>query len=240
MPSTGRRSTTVLCRAQAQQRPRRRRLAPGEGSQGVARHGPAGARRRLRPDRLRAQPRPGGQAPHRQQRAHARHSRRAAARRLRAEPRSSSSTSTVPRTPECAGQHLHPRRRVARQPRRRLRLPGGAVRRCGRALRRARFHQCRRRGRQPVPDGRAGAARGRLGLQERASFGGDPNRLYVSPFLGLASRRLRGDDRLAQGWPARRYPQGRDCSAAACTTSSRCGSPSARNTSSSPTRWSRS
>ena len=36
----------------------------------------------------------------------------------------------------------------------------------GGALRHSRLHQCRRRRRQPVPHGRAGAARGRLGLQE--------------------------------------------------------------------------
>ena len=36
----------------------------------------------------------------------------------------------------------------------------------GGALRHPRLHQCRRRRRQPVPDDRAGAARGRLGLQE--------------------------------------------------------------------------
>ena len=72
------------------------------------------------------------------------------------------------------------------------------------------------------------------------SFGGDPEpALSELAFLRLSPRRLRGDARLAQGRPAGRHSQGRDCSAAACTISSRCGSRSARNTSSSPTRWRR-
>ena len=71
------------------------------------------------------------------------------------------------------------------------------------------------------------------------SFGGDPNALYLS-----ASRRAATS---AAAWSS---PNGRSrgcraissrarCSAAACTTSSRCGCRSARATSSSPTRWSR-
>ena len=67
---------------------RRRRARPAGTRQRaarLARHGPAGARRRLRSDRLCAQSRSGRQAPHRQQRHDARGHRRAAARRLRSE-----------------------------------------------------------------------------------------------------------------------------------------------------------
>ena len=102
----------------------------------------------------------------RQQRQGARGHRRARAPRLRAE-RDREARHLPHQAGERAGEHLHPRRRMARQPRRRLRVPGRAVREGGRALRHPRLHQCRRRRRQPVPDDRAGAARGRLGLQER-------------------------------------------------------------------------
>ena len=51
---------------------------------------------------------------------------------------------------------------------------------CRRAFRGARFHQCHRCRRQPVPDGRAGAARGRLDLYRNAeTFGGDSKRLHL-------------------------------------------------------------
>ena len=57
----------------------RRRAAAGQGADGLARHGPAGARRRLRPKRLRAEPRSDPQALRTQQRARARAHRRAQA-----------------------------------------------------------------------------------------------------------------------------------------------------------------
>ncbi len=109
-----------------------------------------------------------------------------------------------------AGQRLHPWRRLARQPRRRLRVPGGAVRQCGRALRRPRLHQRRRSGRQPVSDGRTGAARGGLGLSQRQDVRRRSRAdLSVVAFVRLAPLRLRADARLAQGGSAGRHRQGR-------------------------------
>ena len=66
--------------------------AARQGSAGLARHGPEGARRRLRPDGLCAEPRSGAQAQHVQQRPRARAARRAEAAAPTGRSRSSSST----------------------------------------------------------------------------------------------------------------------------------------------------
>ncbi len=136
-----------------------------QGAACLARHGSAGARRRLRPAGLCAQSRPGRQAPHRQQRQGPRRDRRAGAGFVRAD-RHRESRHLPHARGQRAHQHLHSWRRLARQPRRRLCVPGGALRQCRRALRHPRLHQCRRSRRQPVPDGRAGAARGGVGLSQ--------------------------------------------------------------------------
>ena len=130
----------------------------------------------------------------------ARRHRRAAARRVRPDRDRESSTSTGPARPNAPiNIFIHGGAWRANRGRR-LRVPGGAVRQCRRALRHPRLHQCRRRGRQPVPDGRAGAARGRLGLQQRRSRSAAiPTALSVVAFVRLASVRLRADHRLAQG-----------------------------------------
>ena len=74
-----------------------------------------------------------------------------------------------------------------------------------------------------------------------ASFGGDPNRIYVSgAVVRRASRRLRRDHRLEGLRRAERHREGRAARARACTTSSRCGCRSARSMSPSPTRSRRS
>ena len=154
--------------------PRSRSGAAHEGAAGLARHGPAGARRRLRPAGLCAQSRPGRQAPRsptatRRGRSSARPNEWPTGR-----PRSRSSTSTAP-SGQCAGQHLHSRRRMARQPRRRLRVPGRAVRQGGRALRHPRLHQCRRRRRQTCfPWSSRCGARSAGSIATPQAFGGDP------------------------------------------------------------------
>ena len=168
--------------------------AARQGPARLARHGPAGARRRLRPDGLCAQPRPGRQAPRLPTATgRAPSSARPSASPM-GRPRSRGSTSTAPSDGECTGQYLHSRRRVARQSCRRLCLPGRAVREGGRALRHPRLHQCRRRRRQPLPDGRAGAPRGRLGLPERQDRSAAIPTGSISPRIRPArTRRLRGD-----------------------------------------------
>ena len=69
------------------------------------------------------------------------------------------------------------------------------------------------------------------------SFGGDGERLHLSSH---SSGSHIGGCVVTHDWPKEGLPVTSSrarCWAAACTTSNRCGSPSARNTSSSPTRW---
>ena len=129
-----------------------------EGPAGLARHGPEGARRRLRPDGLCAEPRPGAQAQHVQQRPRARAARRAEAARLRPDA-DRAARSVRDRKAERADQRVHPRRRLAAARGEGLRLHGRDVRARRRALDRARLR--RRRGHQgrSAADGRSGAAR---------------------------------------------------------------------------------
>ena len=130
---------------------------------------------------------------------------------------------------ERADQRVHPRRRVALRRGLGVLRRGRAVRACRRAFRRARLHRCDQSRRQPDADGRAGAPRGRLGPQERRELRrrSEPH-LRLRPFLGRASGRHDPDHRLAEGLRrAGRYHQGRAAVARACTTSSRCGCPSA-------------
>ena len=119
------------------------------------------ARRRLRSERLCAEPRAAGQAPDRQQRRGPRAARRAVAPRLRADADRGARRLSLRRAAR-ADRDFRSRRRLAERRGVGIRIPGRAVRARRRAFRGARFHQCRRCRRQPVSDGRAGAPRGRL------------------------------------------------------------------------------
>ena len=70
-----------------------------------------------------------------------------------------------------------------------------------------------------TPDGRPVPARGGVGLWQRKKLW---RRSQCALSLGLlvrqSPRRLRGDHRVGEAGAAARYPQGRACSAAACTT----------------------
>ena len=189
---------------------RARATAGRERTAGLARHGPAGARRRLRPDGLCAEPRAGRQAPRRQQRQGARASsaRRSASPTGRA--RSRSSTSIAPSKPNAPINIF---------------IHGGAWR-ANRAADYAFLAE---------PFVRAGAHYVILDFTNVDDAGGnllpmveqvrravgwvyknaeelrrrsEPALSHLA-LLRLASRRLRGDARLAQGRPADRHPQGR-------------------------------
>ena len=82
---------------------------------------------------------------------------------------------------------------------------------CRRAFYLARFHQRARRQGRPGADGRSGAPRGRLDLQERRELRrrSEPA-LSLRPFVGRASRGRRAGDRLGEGLRrAERRAQGR-------------------------------
>ena len=145
------------------------------------------------------------QAPHRQQRQGA----RASSARPSASPtgRAEIEKLDIYRTKqaECAGQHLHPRRRLARQPRR----PDYAFLaepfvQAGAHFVVLDFINVDDAGGSLFP--MVEQVRRAVGwvYKNAKSFGGDPDRLYLSSHSsGLASRRLRGDARLAQGQACR-------------------------------------
>ena len=168
--------------------------------------------------------------------------RRAEARGLRADARSSSSTlfaTKRPNAPINVFIHGGAWRAALGQG---LRLPRRAVRQRRRAFhRRSTSTASRQTNGDLHADGRSGAARGRLGLQERHRASAAIPTASMSP----ASRpaRISAACVVITDWEelrrARRRREGRAALLAACTTSSRCGCRSARAMSTSPTRWSR-
>ena len=223
--------------------PARRRGSPGgrrgaravgpagarEGAAGLARPGPEGARRRLRPERLCAEPAPDHRPLRDQQRGGARAYRRAQAAGLRLDT-DRRARSLRRQDAERAGPGVHPRRRLARGPRQGLRHARRDVRGRRSAFRRrststmsSRPTATLCRWREQVRSAVAWVCK------NAASFGGDPNRVYVSGhssgghLAGVVARH-----RLEQGLrPAARCGEGRGAAAPACSISSRCGSPSA-------------
>ena len=142
-------------------------------------HGPEGARRRLRPGGLCAEPRHRHQALHSQQRAGARAPRRAEAFLLRSD-LVRGARRVHRQAPERADHDLHPRRRMARRQASQYHYLAELFLNAGAQYRRAGLHQCRRRRRQPA----AMADQIRRSVawvyKNAKSFGGDPERIYVS------------------------------------------------------------
>ena len=182
---------------------------PSPGPAGLARHGPEGARRRLRPGGLCAEPRPGAQAQPVQQRPRARAARCAEAPRLwHGRGREARPVRDV--EAQCADQHLHPRRRLASASGEGLCVHGRDDRARRRPLDRPRLRRRRGDPGQSAADGRPGAPRGGLGLQECEKLR-RRSRAYLchQPVVRRPSRRQRRHHRLERVWRARKRGEGR-------------------------------
>ena len=178
-----------------------------KGSGGVPGPRPDRYRRGLRQRRLCLQLQDHRRAARLQQPDRAVRARQARARQIRAG-RDRARRHLQGQAAERAGADFHPRRKLARRPRRAVHHLCRAVREGGREFRGGRFHQCARDRRRHLPDGRPVPARGRLDLPQRQELRRQSRRaLSHQPLVRQPSGELCSHHRMGEAGPAAQHPE---------------------------------